>query len=133
MGLPNVKDAGQRQLYKSGANRDNPSGKGRMDLLPAEALLRLSRWYEAGALKYGENNWQKGMPNSRYVDAALRHIFKYLAGCQDEDHLSAAAWNILAVMFNEHNMPEQQDIPKLIGRKSPFIYELDLGKDLTEL
>lgn len=127
-----VKDEGSRQEYGTGARRDNPEGKGKMNLLPAASILRLSRWYEAGALKYGENNWQKGMPNSRYIDAALRHLFKYLAGCQDEDHLSAAAWNICAVMWNEHYLPEQQDIPELVGRNSPFVYELDLGEDLTK-
>jgi len=93
-----VKDSGSRQEYASGARRDNASNKGRMDLLPPEAILRLSRWYEWGAQKYGDHNWERGMPISRYLDAAIRHTFKYMAGCNDEDHLSAAVWNLLAII-----------------------------------
>jgi hypothetical protein len=124
-----VKDSGTRQEYETGARRDNPENKGRMDLVPAHAILRLSRWYEWGAMKYGDNNWQKGMPISRYLDAALRHTFKYLAGCNDEDHLAAAAWNILAVMDHEARIPEFQDLRSWDGKKSKWIYELDFGED----
>ena len=38
------------------------SGKGRMDLLPWEALVEVSKHCEEGALKYGERNCEKGIP-----------------------------------------------------------------------
>jgi hypothetical protein len=98
-----------------------------MDLLPPEAILRLSRWYEAGANKYGDHNWQKGMPISRYLDAGLRHLFKYLAGCDDEDHLSAVVWNILAVMHHEEHDPHLQDVLSWKGKVSSYLYDLDYG------
>lgn len=120
-----IKDSGHRQTYDTGANRDSPIGKGMMNLIPAASILRVSRHYELGGLKYSYNNWTKGIPNSRYVDAALRHLFKYLAGCQDEDHLSAVAWNVLCLMHNEQYMPEMQDIPPLVGKDCPFLYPLD--------
>jgi hypothetical protein len=123
--MAKLKDSGERQLYLTGANRDNPVGKGRMDLIPPIAILRLSRHFEDGARKYGENNWTKGIPNSRYIDAAIRHIFKYLAGCNDEPHLEAAVWNLCCLMHNEQLLPEMQDIPAWKGRTSNFLYPLD--------
>lgn len=126
--MSKVKDSGSRQEYESGARRDNSENKGRMDLLPAESILRLSRWYEWGAKKYGDHNWERGMPISRYLDAAIRHIFKYVAGCNDEDHLSAGVWNLLAIMYHEAIDPSLQDLPSWKDKKTSWVYELDYGK-----
>ena len=38
------------------------TGKGRMDLLPWEALVEVSKHCEEGALKYGERNCEKAFP-----------------------------------------------------------------------
>ena len=43
-----LKDSGTRREFETGAVRDMAEGKGRCDLLPACALLRLSKHYEAG-------------------------------------------------------------------------------------
>ena len=56
-----IKDSGERTEFQSGAVRDMSEGKGRMDLLPMCVLLRLARHYEAGSLKYGDRNWEKGI------------------------------------------------------------------------
>ena len=106
-----IKDSGSKREFESGAVRDYSEGKGRCDLLPACALLRLAKHYEAGAKKYGDRNWEKGQPTSVLMDSALRHLFKYLDGWKDEDHLSAATWNILGAMWMEEKHPELQDIP----------------------
>ena len=87
-----------------------PQGKGDMYSLPAAAVLRLSKHYEQGASKYGRLNYQKGIPVSSFIDSALRHIFKYLDGWDDEDHLSAAAFNILGAIQMEERNPQMQDI-----------------------
>ena len=94
-------DSGHRRQFSSGAVRDMPIGKGRCDLLPAAALLRLAKHYEAGAIKYGERNWEKGIPIESFLDSALRHLLKYMDGQKDEDHLCAAAWNLLGAMWTE--------------------------------
>jgi len=109
-----MKDSGERRTLKTGAVRDMPEGKGRCDLLPACAMLRLAKWCELGATKYGERNWEKGMPIGVMVDSGLRHLLKYLDGQMDEDHLVAAAWNIMGAMWMEEKHPELQDLP---GRK----------------
>jgi hypothetical protein len=122
-----LKDSGFREVYTSGAQRDNREGKGRFDLIAGQGLLRLSRLYEAGALKYSGRNWEKGMNISRYVDAAFRHLTKYMMGCDDEDHLAAVAFNVFAIMHHESELPELQDLPKWQDRKTKWTYELDLG------
>ena len=96
-----IKDSGTRREFETGAVRDMQEGKGRCDLLPPLALLRLARHFEAGAFKYGERNWEKGIPLSSFIDSALRHMLKYMAGETDEDHLVAAAWNLMAALETE--------------------------------
>ena len=46
-----IQDSGERRAFQSGAVRDMAEGKGRCDLLPACAVLRLARHFEAGAKK----------------------------------------------------------------------------------
>ena len=100
-----IKDSGDRREFDSGAIRDMGGNKGRCDLLPACAILRLSQHYENGAKKYSDRNWEKGIPISCMIDSGLRHLLKYLDGQDDEDHLAAAAWNILGAMFYEEKHP----------------------------
>lgn len=119
-----IKDSGERREFDTGAVRDMAEGKGLMVVMPASALLRLSRHYEHGAKKYGRFNWQKGIPVSSFMDSALRHIMKYLDGWDDEDHLSAAAFNILGAMEMEAHKPEMQDIPAREGKQT-FNYKGD--------
>lgn len=106
-----IKDSGNRRVFESGAIRDIEEGKGRMDLLPACAIIRLSKHFESGALKYGERNWEKGIPMHSFIDSAGRHLMEYQDGMNDEDHLCAAAWNLLCAMWTEEKRPDLQDIP----------------------
>ena len=106
-----LKDSGNRREFETGAVRDMQEGKGRCDLLPACALIRLSKHYEAGAVKYEDRNWEKGIPISVMIDSAMRHLLKYMDGQIDEDHLVAVAWNILGAMWMEEKKPELQDLP----------------------
>jgi hypothetical protein len=89
-----IKDSGQRQEFVTGAVRDTQSGKGRYDLVPPLPLHLLGQWFEAGCLKYGERNFERGIPVGRYVDSAFRHLNKYRMGLRDEPHLIAGLWNL---------------------------------------
>ena len=113
-----ILDSGERTQFESGAVRDMHEGKGDMVSLPNAAILRLSRHYENGAKKYGRWNYTKGIPVSSFMDSALRHIFKYLDGWDDEDHISAAAFNILGAMEMEAKHKELIDIPTREGKKT---------------
>lgn len=96
-----VLDSGERQSFETGSVRDTRKGKGRFDLLPCYALIRLAQHYENGAVKYGDRNWERGQPLSRYLDSAMRHLVKYLGGSREEDHLAAVAWNALGYIETE--------------------------------
>jgi hypothetical protein len=104
--------------YQTGAVRDT-GGKGRMDLLPWCALLRVSKHMEdailpdpdTGIPHYPERNWEKGLPMHSMIDSAFRHLAKYVDGQNDEDHLCAAATNLLMAMWMEEKRPDMQDIP----------------------
>lgn len=106
-----IKDSGERTTFSTGAQRDMHSGKGRMDLLPWAAIMEVSKHCEAGALKYGEHNVDKGIPTSSLLDSAMRHAAKYLDGQTDEDHLLAAAWNLLWAIEMRCKKPECVDTP----------------------
>lgn len=104
-------DSGERREFETGAVRDMASGKGRMDLLPWAGILAVSKHCENGAKKYGEHNVDKGIPTSSLCDSAARHLAKYLDGHEDEDHLVAAAWNLLWALQMREKMPEMVDTP----------------------
>ena len=116
-----IVDSGSRTEFRTGAVRDMGEGKGDMISIPWESILRLSKHYEAGAKKYNRWNFRAGIPLSSYMDSAMRHIAKYLSGCDDEDHLSAAVFNLLGAMLVEQTMPELIDVPMRFG-KNTFVY-----------
>jgi hypothetical protein len=97
-----VKDSGKRQEFTTGSVRDTRDGKGRFDLIPTDALRRLAVHYENGSKKYGDRNWEKGQPLSRYIDSAMRHLCAVLEGLEDEDHASAVSWNLFAYIHTRN-------------------------------
>ena len=72
-------------------------------------LLEVSKHFEEGAKKYGENNWQKGIPVRCYINSAIRHYLKWLRGDQDEPHDKAFCWNIICAIWTCKNKPELND------------------------
>lgn len=106
-----IADSGDRTEFGSGAVRDMHEGKGRFDLLPMCVLMRLARHYEAGSKKYGDRNWEKGIPCHSFADSTMRHLVKYMDGWRDEDHLIAAIWNLCGLAWTEEKKPELMDIP----------------------
>jgi hypothetical protein len=69
-----------------------------------------------GIAHYPERNWEKGLPLHSMIDSALRHLAKYVDGWTDEDHLCAAATNLLMAMWTEERRPEMQDIPSRMAK-----------------
>jgi hypothetical protein len=62
-------------------------------------LLEVSKHFEEGAQKYGDNNWQKGIPANCYLDSAIRHYLKWRRGDNDEPHDRAFVWNIMCCIW----------------------------------
>ena len=110
-----IKDSGERTEFTTGAVRDMHGGKGRFDLLPMCVLMRLAQHYENGCMKYGDRNWEKGIPCHSFADSAFRHLVKYMDGWDDEDHLIAAIWNLCGLAWTEEKKPELMDIPTRKG------------------
>jgi len=124
-----VKDSGKRQEFKTGSVRDTNIGKGRYDLISPLMLQRLAKHFENGAVKYGDRNWEKGQPLSRYFDSAIRHLYKHLEGQRDEDHLAAAIWNVGAMIHTEELIErdllpkELNDLPNYLKKDSRLFIE----------
>jgi hypothetical protein len=133
--MDKIQDNGTRMQYEGGGLRENRKGKGREDLIEPQLIFRLGAWYELGANKYGERNWEKGISVKDCTAAIIRHTFKFLAGFHDEDHLAAVAWNAAAIMRME-STPEYDrflDLPRY--RKEPVVdgtgIELQTGRGST--
>lgn len=75
----------------------------------ADMLLEVSKHFEEGAKKYGDSNWQKGIPVRCYIDSAVRHYLKYLRGDKDEPHDRAFYWNLMCAIWTCKHKPELND------------------------
>ena len=104
-----LKRTGIPRQFDTGAQRDNADGKLRMSLVPHKALNKVMERYLRGAETYGENNWKKGMKHSVLYDSAMRHLMQDFQGDDSEDHLGAALWNIMGMVYNRENKPEMDD------------------------
>jgi len=114
------KQSDDNTQYSTGAQRDDRSGKLRMSLLPHDSLDRIMKRYLDGAETYGENNWLKGMPYSALYDSSMRHMQQWWNGDKSEDHLAAAAWNIICLMHFDGRMPVSADMPNALDDREEF-------------
>ena len=97
--------------FGNGAIREDKTGKGRFDLIPWCAVMRIAHHMEESLKVYSPRNWEKGLPMHSMIDSAFRHLAKYVDGWTDEDHLCAAATNLLMALWTEEKKPEMMDIP----------------------
>lgn len=121
-----TKDSGERRSFDTGSQRDAATGKGRQDLMPWHALTYLAKLYERGAEKYDARNWELGQPVSTYFDCAMRHLQKHQQGWRDEDHLSAAVWNILGIIHTEHQIARNMLPAALLNWPDSYVTEQDV-------
>lgn len=112
--------------WATGAVRESDDGKPRYDLIPALAMRRVAHRFADGAEKYGENNWQKGIPRQQILASALRHIEAWrcfyeeagdaelnVAEELEEDHLAAAVWGLLVLMQYEETNTNVKDVQEI--------------------
>lgn len=77
--------------------------KARYDLIPLELLDRLAEHYKKGALVHGDNNWRLLITDEDLKimkAAAYRHFISWLKGEDNEDHLAATVFNLIAFDIN---------------------------------
>jgi hypothetical protein len=98
---------------------------------PATMFLELAKHFEEGAKKYGEYNWQKGIPVNRYIDSAVRHYLKWLRDDKDEPHDRAFVWNLVCciweVDFSPRAKGETAVADTIYKDNTPVIESLDDG------
>ena len=93
------------------------------DISLVDMLLEVSIHYRDGARKYGENNWQKGLPVKSYLSSGCRHLLKHIDGQKDEAHNRGFVWNILCALWTIRHMPDLIDAP------FETVQEQDTNKD----
>ncbi len=96
------------ELAVDGTSREGSKeadGKAMFAAVPQHALREVSRVFTYGAMKYGRNNYKKGVPNSLHADALLRHANAWLLGEESDResgfhhlaHATACAMMILEI------------------------------------
>ncbi|MCU6756419.1 Uncharacterised protein [uncultured Eubacterium sp.] len=81
-----------------------------------DVILEVSKHFEEGAKKYGEDNWKKGIPESSYIDSAVRHYLKWLRDDDDERHDRAFVWNIMCLIWTHEHITNKQGMPEMAIR-----------------
>ena len=96
----------EQHEYTTGAVRSADCDDIRYDLITPIGLRALAKTYAEGAAKFGQFNWENGMPVTDLLNHGIAHIYKFLAGDRSEDHLAHAAWNILGAIHSHELWPE---------------------------
>lgn len=76
-----------------------------------QMCLAVAKHYEEGCNKYGERNWEKGIPLHCFIDSGVRHFLKWCDGQTDERHDRAFVWNMLGALWTLNHKPELNDLP----------------------
>lgn len=104
-------DTGGRTEFDTGARRDASVGKGLPSNIPPGFLRELAVRYEQGRDKYANidertPNWMLGIPLSRYIDSAFRHLMAMAEGDKTENHAAAVGWNAAGFWWTEKAIEE---------------------------
>lgn len=64
----------------------------------ADIVHSYAQTMHEGANKYGERNWEKGLPESNLKNHAIHHLMKWDSNDQSEPHFPHAVWNIVTLI-----------------------------------
>lgn len=86
-------------------------------MIPFYSIYRIGKIFIEG-LRYGKDNWKKGMNDKEWqeerLEHAINHLFLYKEGDRSEDHLAKVAWFCLVQMeltrLEQH--PPCYDVPE---------------------
>lgn len=105
----------------SGTKAD--AGKPRFELLSPEFLAGVSKVLAFGAAKYGDRNWEHGLSFARYFGAAMRHLWAWWGGEENDTesglpHLAHAACCLMYLYHYQHGKTgsAEDDRPKIATR-----------------
>lgn len=117
------------EVHSTGAMRSTDANEVRFDLIPQRMLERVAKVMKTGAHKYGEYNWQKGFTWSSLINHISRHLYLYLIGDKNEDHLAHMVCNLGFLIEFETTHPELNDIP---SRQEKIAELEDIQKKIVE-
>ena len=114
-----VDDKNEKVTVDGGGLRYD-EGKPRLELLPTIALEDIASVLGAGAKKYADHNWARGMSWSKVLGCAQRHLAKLQRGL-DFDlnetecfHAAQVAINMMFILQYYRTCPELDDRSKLL-------------------
>jgi hypothetical protein len=86
-------------------------------LMPDCGLMEQYLVYNIGAARHGANSWRKGMPWSKCLAKAMRHLGRFLDGesrcpVDGQHHLASVCFWMNALMEYEQTKPTLDDIRK---------------------
>ena len=61
----------------------------RFDLIDTKAIFALAHVLHTGKVRYGKDNWRK-IDTESHLNHAISHIYAFLAGDKQDDHLAHA-------------------------------------------
>lgn len=85
------------------------------NLLDGKAMLNLCATLKYGASRYEDNNWRR-IPLRDHLNHALQHIFAYLAGNTQDQHLDHAFCRMMFVIAQKED-GEEYDARKIVDRR----------------
>ena len=97
---------GTTAKFGTGAVRSSDVEEFRYDLISPIGLREVARAAAEGAEKYGDWNWERGMPVHDLLNHVIAHVYQFLAGDRGEPHLGHAAWGLLAAIHSDELWPE---------------------------
>jgi len=99
------------KAFRSGALREDKSGKSRPGLISPYFTERLGFVLANGAKEHGDRNWEKGLPDEETLDSLERHIMAYkmsrskgytlTSNTEGDDHLAQAGFNLMVLIHNQ--------------------------------
>lgn len=75
----------------------------RWDLLSENFIRDMAIVMKEGAEKFGDNNWQKGVPDGVTINHLLEHLFQWQEGDRGELHLAKVAVNAMFLDWYERH------------------------------
>ena len=110
------------QQFEGGTKREKLMPQYR--LIPIEALDALTRRYELGSKKYGEDNWRKSISNSAFLDDCYNHLVAHALhynevrsgrAVDDDDDLAAIMWGAATLIVAREHARRQRAFSTGLG------------------
>jgi len=91
----------QPEISKAKTEKLSPG----IEQIPFEALEACGEIFAEGEIKYGRDNWKKGLNDQEYQTErcrhAIRHLMKWANGDRSEPHLAKVMWFCVTQIWTE--------------------------------